>query len=87
MKTEEMKYIIAENEYGLEFPILFSPDIQHDQIFSGKKVSAGYCCLRIAEGNEYISYDCYGESISLQMKSRKEIDEEILNKNFLKKEY
>jgi len=73
----ELKYIIDEYDNFM----IFSPIVQHvhaarplinttDSLIVG----AGFCNIR----NGYI--ECWGESISLNVKSRGKIDSDILNK-------
>ena len=67
------KYIIVEDR-GLEIPIVFSPLIQHKDIANPlnlKVISAGFCHTHCEPGDDSpIIWKTYGESISLQSKSR-----------------
>lgn len=71
-----MKYIIIEIQ-EMEVPILFPEFVQHESIWNRmdrpKVVSAGFCTS---------TFDCYGESISLCIKSRK--DDSLIIKNFMR---
>jgi hypothetical protein len=71
-----MKYIISDT--GI--PVVFSELQQHRDVARAmfkKVVGAGFC---------YIAEDrmvtCYGESISLGIKSRGDVDSSILNRAF-----
>lgn len=75
---EKMKYIIF-NRSGLEVPLIFPTTVNHIEIAQRigmvfKVVSAGQCSV----GNDGKIY-CWGESISLKVKSREE-DTEIINR-------
>lgn len=72
------KYIIVE--IGLAAcPIVFSDVVGHDDIArpyrQGSVLGAGFCYI---DKNGH--YSCYGESRSLNIKSRGEEDSRILNK-------
>jgi hypothetical protein len=73
----ETKYIIHANN----IPIVFPEIINHSDMarnMGWKKediIGAGFVYL----GEDY-SYTCYGESVSLRVKSRGEEDEKILNR-------
>lgn len=71
-----MKYIIVDN--GAWFaPILFDEATQHFEMANnvpGKVISAGF--VRFAPRG----LECYGESISLGLKSAPEIDSKMINK-------
>lgn len=82
----ELKYILGENG---NFAI-FSKANTHSEMargFYGKPVSAGFCQINIVEDREYMTsivkhtlhVECYGESISLHLKSRNE-DSEIITR-------
>ncbi len=76
------KYIIFDNG-TFEYPIVFSPLIEHDTVKSpGKAVAAGFCICELQCGAEIksmkIVWDTWGKSISLDLKSRPE-DSKILN--------
>jgi hypothetical protein len=67
------KYIIVENS-EIEQPVLFPYSIQHREVMKNQKiVSAGFWKL-----NKDNKYECYGESTSLDLASRKQ-DGDILN--------
>lgn len=76
----EMKYIMVDEI----FPIIFQTYLVHKDIAHGVRsnpvTSAGFV-QRDAEGN----YHCYGESVSLNIKSNPEMDSKIIN-TFLKGE-
>jgi hypothetical protein len=68
------KYIILDND--LETPIVFSPLLEHVDVAAGKPVISAGMCYRAEDG----VFGTYGESVSLQVKSRPEKDPEILNR-------
>ena len=69
------KYIIIDSDFG-ELPIVFSELFKHSDMkaIQGKIVSAGFCFI-----DHNGQYSCYGDSVSLGLKSREE-DATILNK-------
>ncbi|HPM74280.1 MAG TPA: hypothetical protein PLA71_00995 [Saccharofermentans sp.] len=72
------KYIIMQVQ-GSELPILFHPVISHDLIgCSSNVISAGFCSMNVEEGKNSVA--CYGNSVSLNVESRGEVDEEIILK-------
>ncbi len=83
---EKLKYIL--DDYG-NFAI-FSDTKAHSDIARGfhfKPVSAGFCTIAVGhyikgttEEKESVNVHCFGESLSLNLKSREE-DEDIINKN------
>lgn len=70
------KYIICEGDTPVVFPeILQHADVARN-LFGQRKISgAGFVYV-----NSQGSYSCYGESVSLKVKSRNEEDSKILNK-------
>jgi len=71
-----MKYIIVDNGAWIA-PVLFSEATQHFEMANnvhGEVISAGY--VRFAPRG----LECYGESISLGLKSAPEIDSNMINK-------
>ena len=86
--ARQSKYIIFEVHGGLEVPVIFNPVIEHKSgtVAGGKPVAAGFCILDVSEEQDRENYSapdksfsCWGESISLKLKSRKQ-DPDILNK-------
>ena len=85
------KYVIVDYN-GLELPIIFNKILNHSDFKDiGIITSAGF--VRITEIKEVetmfdITHEpvvnCYGESTSLKMKSRGEIDAEIIRRGFRK---
>jgi len=70
------KYIVIKTEYN-EMPVLFPFIVKHNSLVASNRiVSAGFWKL---EDGKFI---CYGESNSLQLKSRPEIDNELMNTYF-----
>lgn len=74
---KQFKYVICKVD-GIEQPILCAKDggITHRQMSIGTPVSAGFCYL-----NEN-DVTCFGESVSLEIKSRMTIDDAILKRFF-----
>lgn len=72
------KYVVLSIG-GIELPVIFSDLMTHADVARplcaqrGEVVSAGFC--HINDG----TYTCYGESVSLKLKSRPE-DSAILNR-------
>ena len=89
-----MKYIIIDNGLE-ELPFIFSDLVNHNdmeralqRLVHGDTVSAGFVVIKHEEvGSHYMEGDptfethfvCYGESISLDLKSRPE-DSDVLNR-------
>lgn len=66
------KYVIIGH---MQVPVVFSDLLGHDEIAHGQPVvGAGFCYIRDSR------YVCYGESVSLKVKSRGDADALILNK-------
>lgn len=71
-----MKYIILEKG-GLELFFIFSELSTHKEValkLEGKVVGAGFC-----HADHTGRFHCYGESVSLGIKSRNLVDAQILN--------
>jgi hypothetical protein len=71
-----MKYIISKG--GI--PVVFSELQQHVDVAQAlftTIVGAGFC--KINDNKEFV---CYGESISLGIQSRLEVDSKIINRSF-----
>lgn len=74
---QQAKYIIVDKE-GIEIPIVFSSLLLHNNValaLGYKVVSAGLCEIM----ND--SYNTFGESFSLGVKSRGKEDADILNRH------
>lgn len=75
------KYIVTEDD----IPVVFSELApSHAEValalFPNRKIAgAGFCYIE-TRGPESGRYVCYGESISLRVKSRSEVDSKILNR-------
>lgn len=70
------KYIVIDGHLG-PMPVVFSDLLGHADVAAalrGKVVGAGFCFIKDNK------YRCWGESISLRVKSREVEDERILNK-------
>lgn len=86
-----MKYIIID-DMAIEVPIIFSELQTHSIIAAGKKViSAGFCSFSVktvlgedsngSEDKTILDVNCWGESISLGVKSRLKEDAELILKH------
>lgn len=72
------KYIKTDKGIIIVFPEL----LQHSQFKSFNPVSAGFIAIGVGEdGNP--SCTCYGESISLGLKSQEEIDTDLAKRQIL----
>ena len=61
----KLKYIVIDNGYGAEVPVVFPEGIEHGQVAHRyKPISAGWCYLYPAS--------VWGESTSLGIESRAE---------------
>jgi hypothetical protein len=77
------KYIVYQTPNGNEEMIIFSATQNHrtiankfiTEINGNKIVSAGF--ISIYPGNDELIINCYGDSISLEVKSRPEKDKKI----------
>ena len=74
----ELKYIMCDNN---SFAIFSLTETHSDMCrgMYGKPVSAGFCNFARKADTEYANVHCYGESVTLRLKSREE-DEQIINK-------
>jgi hypothetical protein len=78
-----MKYVVILDWSGLEYPIIFPNVIQHNSMVTDnlKVVSAGECSINNSlDGSGKPKASCWGQSISLRVKSRGEEDAELINK-------
>jgi len=73
------KYIIINGS-----PVLFAPDFIHkDMAGTNENVeSAGFFLIRRDEATEQLTVICIGESTSLSIRSRPEIDQQLIS-NYL----
>lgn len=72
------KYIVTANNEIIVFPEI----IQHSQFRHFHPKSAGFISFYNNKGN--IECTCYGESVSLDLKSREKEDTDIANRQLLK---
>lgn len=75
--TFKSKYIIIDTLIAM-LPVVFSDLATHRDIANGvgsNVIGAGFCYI-----NDEGKYVCYGESVSLNVKSRGDEDSKILNK-------
>lgn len=94
MFNEKAKYIIIEGEFGVEAPIVFSHLLTHVSVAGGRKVlGAGKVSFGVvADPNDrgyeprmVMEANCYGESISLGIKSRGYEDDKLIEQYILNK--
>jgi len=82
----QTKYVILEQN-GLEIPIILSELQQHADVikYPGQKVvSAGFVSFhRHPLSMDKVASSCFGQSISLGVKSRRGFDELIIDKMIL----
>lgn len=77
------KYVIVKNEMGVEVPLIFPETINHSTVskFGNRGehecASAGFCAA-----DEVGRWSAWGESITLRLKSRPDIDGKILTEAF-----
>lgn len=83
--ANNIKYLSFKNSYNDSECIMFPTSIGHDTMFSklglDKKDLIGAGFVEILEKNGHQIAKCYGESISLNIKSNKE-DSSLLTLNF-----
>lgn len=76
-----MKYIIEEDNNGIQFPIIFPDYLSHgdiDELFEYcQPISAGFCEI---QNNQIV---CYGQSVTLNLKCLNN-DEDLIRKAFTK---
>lgn len=70
--NDALKYIIIDEI----FPIIFSAALTHKDIATGMKATSAGFCFRNLDGY----WQCYGESISLNLKSLGQADADKLNR-------
>jgi hypothetical protein len=83
----DVKYIVADGR-----AIVFSAAIQHSDMARGfgEVEGAGFVTFRTKEdeyGETIVTSHCYGESISLGIKSRGEIDSKIVTRQITNPNY
>lgn len=77
----KMKYIVVKKG-SFELPYIFSELVNHSDVarqvapFAEAVLGAGFCDI---SGGKFT---CYGESLTLSIKSRKDVDSGVLN-NYL----
>jgi hypothetical protein len=75
------KYVIIEDPTGMETAVMFSEHINHSDIQTpNKPVSAGMCKIwsdKEEGGTPVVS--CYGETVTLKLRSRNE-DAEVIKR-------
>ena len=74
------KYIVIKSG-GLEQPFVFSELAAHADVaraLDREVVGAGFCYIK--ETPDGPRYKCYGESVSLLVRNRGEVDDDVLNR-------
>jgi len=86
IKKQTNTKIMAINKYIIinGSPVLFAPDFIHSDIAGtkGNVESAGFFLIRKDEVTEMLRVICIGESTSLSISSRPEIDQKLIS-NYL----
>lgn len=73
-----IKYIISE----AGIPVLFSCDLVHDEVLKTGCLSAGFLVLKYDAVKRLFLVRCFGESKSLNLKSRLDTDAKIIQDFF-----
>lgn len=71
------KYIVFRDDRGHLSFLIFPVTRQHKEFKRFNPLSAGFVRLEINDGNAY--YECYGDSVSLDLKSSPILDSALLN--------
>ncbi len=74
----KMKYVVKDDQF-----VLIPLTMGHDSCNLYNPTSAGFINFVIEQdecGNEYLKAVCYGESVSLRLKSREVEDSELITK-------
>ena len=76
------KYVVVRDEFGgIEVPLIFPETINHSTVQKFNQdhtsVSAGFCGV-----NKEGRWEAWGQSLTLRLKSRPEIDGKILTEAF-----
>jgi len=77
MINQAMKYVIGNGEFIQDVPVIFHPGIPHDAIGVSNVSGAGFCRIQHLD-TQIAEVKCYGESVSLKLKSRGYRDEQII---------
>lgn len=96
---KDTKYIVYKNEYGNDKAIVFTDDIVHSDMalrmrVKDKVVGAGFVSCHSLERSVELSsgmsrdvgFQSYGESVSLNIISRGELDDKAINEMFFGKD-
>mgnify|MGYP001582994527 CR=1 FL=1 len=85
--TPKVKYIKTKDNQLIVFPEYY----QHSDFAHFEPISAGFVSIGVnvngGSGYGETTISCYGESISLGLKSDKEIDSELANRQILRNGY
>jgi hypothetical protein len=76
--SEYLKYVVIDNAMGVEVPIIFSHLEQHDHFLGWHVISAGF--VTIYPMDDFLFAGCFGESVSLKIKSRGIEDEKLITR-------
>jgi len=82
---DHTKYIIVESN-GLEMPIVFASLLNHREVAGARKVvAAGFVSFSIDNGAPELNAECYGRSKSLNIGSRPDIDDKLIEQFILQR--
>lgn len=90
-----MKYITYETEDNHKTGLIFPENIEHRQMFksiaNAKLIGAGFCSFYMEEDKQWgyntLYIKCFGQSISLDIKSNEDKDALILQINYIGFDY
>ena len=80
--SDNTKYIIVKRR-GAEKAIILDNYLTHDDLLIPGIISAGFFSFETGEddcGNPIVKSHAFGESISLGLKSREEVDSKLIDK-------
>lgn len=78
---EHFKYIVYRDDDNLLSFLIFPPIRMHREFSEYHPISAGFVRL-VTKADGTPQYECFGESISLELKSNPLRDSNLLNKNY-----
>ena len=82
---KRVKYIVVESAGGNEVPIIFSDLLAHNEVAGNRTViSAGFVQIypkpegKDPDGCSDVWVSCFGESVTLKVKSRDDVDAKLI---------
>lgn len=74
-----MKYVVTLQGSGLETPIIIPETMSHNEVVEPhhKVIGAGFCRFAVDNSGKLI-VNCWGQSVTLKVKSRLKEDEELI---------